>query len=437
MDEFKVSVVSFGDNRPLMLRWIDPATRQRRFKSAKTRKRREAERMAALLEKELREGKYAASSRMAWSDFAFRFTEQVLPGRAPKTRLMFETVFTTIERLVKPQRLADMNAARLSEFAAGLRNEGKAEATVKTYLAHLRASLMWAARLKMLPAVPEFPETIRAPKAGGPMKGRPITGEELWKMLRVTRRVVGPRVAKHFRRLLVGLWWSGLRLGEAVDLRWDGVERGLVVDMTGRRPMLRIDAEHEKGNRSRLLPLAPEFCGFLGRTPPARRRGRVFHLPHPKTGRALASDEVSRIVCTIGRLAGIKVNSKLRYDKAAKQRKETPKFASAHDLRRSFGARWSVRVMPRVLMELMRHESIDTTMKYYVGRNAEATSDAAFAAYEATRAKQTGDGKAGPVNTSVNSRPPVALDGRPRNDTSPCFARACEVEDIGLEPTTF
>ena len=50
------------------------------------------------------------------------------------------------------------------------------------------------------------------------------------------------------------------------------------------------------------------------------------------------------------------------------------KYASAHDLRRSFGERWAVRVMPHVLMVLMRHESIETTMRYYVGRNAQTTA---------------------------------------------------------------
>ena len=36
--------------------------------------------------------------------------------------------------------------------------------------------------------------------------------------------------------------------------------------------------------------------------------------------------------------------------------------------------------MPAQLKELMRHESISTTMKYYVGRNAEATAAALYAA---------------------------------------------------------
>jgi hypothetical protein len=33
-------------------------------------------------------------------------------------------------------------------------------------------------------------------------------------------------------------------------------------------------------------------------------------------------------------------------------------------------------------MALMRHESIDTTMRYYVGRNATTTADAVWEAYE-------------------------------------------------------
>jgi integrase len=41
-------------------------------------------------------------------------------------------------------------------------------------------------------------------------------------------------------------------------------------------------------------------------------------------------------------------------------------FASLHDLRRTFGSRWAKLVKPAVLMRLMRHENIQTTMAYYV-----------------------------------------------------------------------
>ena len=48
---------------------------------------------------------------------------------------------------------------------------------------------------------------------------------------------------------------------------------------------------------------------------------------------------------TIGKAAGVKVATDPRTGKV--------KYASAHDLRRSFGARWAVLLMPQVLMALM------------------------------------------------------------------------------------
>ena len=41
--------------------------------------------------------------------------------------------------------------------------------------------------------------------------------------------------------------------------------------------------------------------------------------------------------------------------------------------------------MPQVLMQLARHESIETTMKFYVGRNAEATADVLYEAVATAR----------------------------------------------------
>jgi integrase len=407
--EIEVTVVSVGQGRPLALRWIDPGTGRPKFKSSGTRDKKKAGRAAAALEHDLRDGKLATNARMGWQDFTVKYIEQVLPGRAAKTRKMFSTVCNSVVRLVKPARLGDMNEKRIDEFSALLRKEGKSEATTKTYLAILRGCLAWAVKLKWLRVIPEFPEVLRAPKGDGGMKGRPVTGEELWKLLRATRKVVGKTAAKHWRRLIVGLWWSGLRISEAVALRWDGISDGLVVDMTGRRPMLRIDAAAEKGNRNRLLPLAPEFCRLLARTPEAKRRGRVFSVPHPVTGWQVSSDQASVIIAEIGRRAGVKVRSKTKrkLDPATGETKpvEVVKFASAHDLRRSFGERWSERVLPKVLMELMRHENIETTMRFYVGQNAQRTADAAWAAYELVQARQQAAAeKVRAVNTSVNSQ---------------------------------
>ena len=55
--------------------------------------------------------------------------------------------------------------------------------------------------------------------------------------------------------------------------------------------------------------------------------------------------------------------------------REVVKYASAHDLRRSFGTRWAKRTMPAVLQKLMRHSSIETTLRYYVDLQADEIAD--------------------------------------------------------------
>jgi len=245
------------------------------------------------------------------------------------------------------------------------------------------------------------------------MKGRPVTAEEFERMLHKTATVVGQGAAESWQRLLRGLWWSGLRLSEALGLRWDGRQSGLVVDLGGRRPMLRVPSECEKGNRDRMLPVAPEFAEMLLATPEAKRRGRVFRLVSPGAAR-LTPERVSKLITMIGEAAGVVVRRETRWVtervksrdpetgkmvcRALRVQREVPKYASAHDLRRSFGERWAVRVMPQVLTQLMRHESIDTTMRFYVGRNANTVADAAWAAYQ----QQKPEGRSGTETGTVD-----------------------------------
>ena len=116
--------------------------------------------------------------------------------------------------------------------------------------------------------------------------------------------------------------------------------------------------------------MAPEFAELLQSVPEAQRTGYVFN-PLGKPGKRVGSNYASSVISNIGKLADVVVN------------KESDKYASAHDLRRSFGQRWASRVMPQVLMELMRHESIETTLRYYVGKNAQTTAAVLWDAHRA------------------------------------------------------
>ncbi len=204
-----------------------------------------------------------------------------------------------------------------------------------------------------------------------------LTATEFRRLLEHVDEIVGKEAAPSWRHFIDGLWLSGLRIGESLELFWDDDSKLRVVYVDG-DTLLRIPADLEKGHKDRLLALAPDFVAFLERTPPEERVGRVFKLKALKVhGERLTTDRVTRIVSAIGKAAGIVVdNAKMKY-------------ASAHDLRRSFGERWALLLTPVVLKELMRHESIQTTMRYYVGEDAKRTSRVVRDAHKNSQVRDT------------------------------------------------
>ena len=90
--------------------------------------------------------------------------------------------------------------------------------------------------------------------------------------------------------------------------------------------------------------------------------------------------------------------------------------------------------MPQQLMELMRHESIETTLRFYVGRNAETTAASLWASHEAAS-----------VNTFDNNR--LKPDSAAPTDSSGGEQQAVDHKDgydaeeemrlLGLEPKTY
>lgn len=362
----KVTLVKYSDRKNFVMRYEDPATGKIVARSAGTPDRRAALRAAAKWEAELATtNKASANPRIQWSAFRERYETDVYPGLAPKTRQLIDTVFDRVEQTVRPKKLADLDDDRLSYLQQQLREADLSAGTIRTYFAHLRSALNWAARLKLLARVPEVTISKRGMKAPA-MKGRPISEAEFSALLEQVEAVAGPTTADAWRRLLSALWLSGLRLGEALNLSWDPLD-GLHVVEDGEDLFLSIFADHEKGNRDRLLPISPEFCEFLRNTPVVQRSGKVLPLLGRRgQARKVTVEWASSTIAKMGAAANIVVKKNSKTGKL--------KYASAQDLRRSFGERWARRVMPVVLKELMRHESIETTLKFYVGVNAKETA---------------------------------------------------------------
>ncbi len=382
-DEIKVYVIDKG-RKYLYLRYMDPLSGRHVEKSSRTAKPKAALEAAGAWQAELREGRYQKPSKWTWVRFREYYSANALPALAASSTITYEATLNVFERSCNPQKLADVTTAKITGFVTSLRTNGSAEATIARHLRHLKAAMRWAHREGMLTELPKFtmPKRVKGAKV---MRGRAVTGEEFDRMLKAIPKVVENAAAKSWDFYLRGLWESGLRLTESLTLRWDDAPDAIVVDLTGRRPMLRIPAEVEKGNRDRVLPMTPQFAALLQEVPERDRRGRVFRM--------LAADgslfpvercAVGKMVTAIGKAAGIVVDERTRTvkdDEGKSQLVTVRKFASCHDLRRAFAQRWSTKIRPTQLRELMRHASLATTMAYYVGEDAEATADALWSAF--------------------------------------------------------
>jgi len=355
-DDIKVAVVKYPDRENYVMRYTDPITGKHVARSTKTHIMRDAERAAAKWEDELRTGRYKPKSRITWEEFRTKFEDQKGASLADGTADIQCAVFNHVESIINPKLLANLTAPVLSDFQTKLRDLKLSEPTIAGHLRHLRAVLSWAVSQGFLPAVPSIEMPKRAKGIGKDMRGRPITTEEYERMLEAVPQV-RKREPDKWKRLLKGLWLSGLRLGEALALSWE-LDSPIGVHLAGKFPKLRIWAEGEKAHEDRLLPITPDFAEFLLSTPEAERQGLVFAITGPE-GLPLSTKRASRYISAIGEKAKVIVN------------KADGKFASAHDLRRAFGTRWSKKVMPATLQKLMRHSAIETTLKHYVDQDAD------------------------------------------------------------------
>ena len=370
-----VYVIARKGRKHYSLKWKDQQTHTWRFKqtdipaTGKPREQKQAEKAAAQMAAQLEAGQAVTPSRLTWADFRQMFEEHGRHEASDATKSSQQTTLDHLEDTIRPSRLWDVDDAAIRRWETALRNGKRSPATVAKYLRTLRAVLNWAVGQKLLPALPTFPKSRRADSGS---KGRPLTAEEFERMLAVVPDVVGDSRAGHWQRYLTALWLSGLRLNESLSLHWDRGDRPHPQFQRDGRPLLFIPKQFDKARRERLLPLAPEFAQMLMATREEDRRGLIFPLPMERHYEEPTDFTVSKIIAKIGRKACVVVNEQSR------------KTATAHDLRRSFAARWARLLMPADLQALMRHENIETTLRYYVGSDARATADAAWKALEST-----------------------------------------------------
>lgn len=365
-DEIRVHVVT-RKGKNFYLRYTDPVTGKRIEKNSGTTSKRKALRAAGEWQAELNQGMDDRGKVTYWAEFRRRYESDHTFNLRKRSLDDISTVFNVIEKTMKPDRINRITPQWITRFVNIRLEQGRSPSTVEGDLRQLKAALNWAKVQGFISTVPNFPKLKKARRAKQ-MKGRPITAEEFERMLAAVEKMP-KRQHESIRYLLRGLWLSGLRIGEALSLTWDAWADGIRVDTSGEFTVLLISAEDEKGGKDREYPITPDFEDFLLATAADERKGFVFN-PVLYRGPSRRVDTVSKAISRVGELAGVKVDEK----PAKKGNGKVPVYASAHDCRRAFGHRWARKVMPMVLKELMRHESVTTTEKFYVGIQAQETA---------------------------------------------------------------
>lgn len=338
-----------------LIRLAHPSVEGWKEKSTKKTRRRDAERVAAQIVAGLQP---AESARLTWTAFRKRYEADHLSTL--KRPGCFKSAASKMEAMIAPHYLDELDAARMKQWRQKMLAAGMPTSTSASYLKHVRAALGWAEENGYIKVAPRV-------RTGGTskMKGRPLTAEEFERMLRAASKVVGRGSAEQWKRLMTGLWLMGLRLQEAIDMRWDDPAAIHPIKLDKGLPLLCFPGNRHKNGKDQLVPLTPDAAEFLRKTPPKKRVGLVFPLAGDRKPIRTA-DRASRIISRIGEKALVVTGLDADGSKT---------HATAHDLRRSFAQRLAPKLSSDQLQALMRHADIKTTRAHYAQLQAEALAE--------------------------------------------------------------
>jgi integrase len=275
-------------------------------------------------------------ARTGWDLFRERLDREHLANLAPATADGYNYALNKFEKLMgKPRCLDDINGSVFSRFGAALRaDKHLSTESVRTNLRTLKTTLSWAHKLGLINRVPQ---AIMPTGTGS--RGRAVTLVEFCKFLSALR-TTAPQHWPVLSVLCKSLWLGGLRISEALKLSFDsGPVR---VDLNREFPAIAWSISGHKSKREEVVPIPPDFARFLRRF---NQTGKVIKTQ-------LSTRQIKSILTDAGRTSGVRVSKN--------------KHITAHDLRRTTATRWALRVHPIVLKTMMRHRSLETTLKYYV-----------------------------------------------------------------------
>lgn len=358
MSAYRVTVRKRKGRENFQMAYNCPKSGKRYVRSTKTSNKKEAQRAALLWEMELQQT--AGIIPVSWQSFLIRYEDEHLATKAADTRKNYQSTFRSFEtHMGEFKRIDQIDAAVCSQFAAKLRTRKAPETTIAKHLRQIGAALGWAETMGI---INQRPKIRKPPTPKRNFRGRSLSLFEFSRLLIATRDFLPCDLSHDWIDSLKAIWLTGLRISEAMQLHFN--HGPIHLDMSAKHPRIVFQVEGQKNNLDQKVPLTQDAVRFfqqLGRTD-----GFALEFPGERVPR-VGTQTAIRTISSIGEYSEIITG--------------TGKFCSAHDLRRSFGSRWALRVHPIVLKILMRHEDLSTTLKYYVDLDCDAVAEQLLRGY--------------------------------------------------------
>ena len=311
--------------------------------------------------------------KMTWSAFRKKYSTYLLENCSKHRRNQGERLLNRFQEIIDPDQMEYLSSDDIDTFFNVVQEKRRlSPASRANYGRNLRAAFRFAFEHKLMPQVLEIPKEYLKVKEEQMKGGEHLRPAEMEAMLAAVKRVVGAKNRRHWEFYIAALANCGLRLQESHDMVWDEHDRRrvrIVLGTSAKESRILIPASMDKAGKQRHLPVTPGMHALLCKVPQDERTGFVFKLPNiDRSGTRAKYFQTGKIVRWIGKEAGIVTKEH--------DHKEEPRYATAHDLRRTFG--WTMAqagVDREDLRKMMRHRSIKTTEIYYAEREADGIAD--------------------------------------------------------------
>jgi integrase len=238
---------------------------------------------------------------------------------------------------VGARRLADLRPDKVDSVLRAGQQQGMAARTINLRLEGINAFLNWCVKNGRLQSNPLRVIARRNQVGDRRVRRRALTPEEISSLLSVSREAAKSNPQAKLRPL----WYmlpllAGLRRGDMVNLTWG------CVDLEAHCLTIRGGKAKQREDR---LPITPELLAELARVRPRNAMPFSKVFPKPVCNETRKKDFIR---------AGIELKD------------DAGEVADLHALRTTFATNLALQgVPPAITQVLMRHTSIELTMRYY------------------------------------------------------------------------